>query len=64
MDEFPKTFADLVSEFSGSKSDWVGGKLIAFIDGLDRCLPENVISSLEELKLFLYEAPCMFVIGV
>lgn len=64
IDEFSKTFADLVSEFSGCKSDWVGGKLIVFIDDLDRCLPENVISSLEALKLFLDEAPCVFVIGV
>ena len=31
---------------------------------MDRCLPENVNSSLEELKLFLDEAPCVFVIGV
>ena len=64
IDEFSKTFADLVSEFSGSKSNWVGWKLIAFIKDLDRCLPENVNSSLEELKLFLDEAPCVFVIGV
>ena len=63
IDEFSKTSADLVSEFLGSKSDWVGGKLIVFIDDLDRCLPENVTPSLEALKLFLNEAPCVFVIG-
>ena len=64
IDEFSKTSADLVSEFLGSKSDWVGEKLIVFIDDLDRCLPENVTPSLEALKLFLNEAPCVFVIGV
>ena len=64
VDEFSRIFADLVGEFLEGNPKWVGGKLIVFIDDLDRCLPENVITSLEGLKLFLDEAPCVFVLGL
>jgi len=41
-----------------------GGKLVVFIDDLDRCLPENTIEILEAIKLFLDVSKCIFVIGV
>jgi len=41
-----------------------GGRLVVFIDDLDRCLPEKTIEILEVLKLFLDVPKCIFVIGV
>ena len=40
------------------------GKLVVFIDDLDRCLPEKTIEILEVIKLFLDVPKCIFVIGV
>lgn len=64
VDEFSETFAKLVKEFLSRVWQREDGKLVVFIDDLDRCLPENVISSLEALKLFLDEAPCVFILGL
>jgi len=41
-----------------------GGRLVVFIDDLDRCLPENAITVLESLKLFIGDANCIFVLGM
>ena len=41
-----------------------GGRLVVFIDDLDRCLPEKTIEILEVIKLFLDVPKCIFVIGV
>ncbi len=40
------------------------GKLVVFIDDLDRCLPEKTIEILEVIKLFLDVPKCIFMIGV
>ena len=40
------------------------GKLVIFIDDLDRCIPSNAITVLEALKIFLGKRKCVFVIGV
>ena len=40
------------------------GKLVIFVDDLDRCLPENAITVLESLKLFIGHAHCIFVLGM
>ncbi|MBD1936526.1 P-loop NTPase fold protein [Microcoleus sp. FACHB-68] len=40
------------------------GKLIIFIDDLDRCLPENALNVLEAIKLYLDYEKCVFFIGV
>jgi HEAT repeat protein len=40
------------------------GRLVIFIDDLDRCLPEKTIEILEVVKLFLDVPKCIFVIGV
>ena len=54
---FEDKFAEVVQEYAGDQ------KLVVFIDDLDRCLPENAITVLESLKLFLDKAPCVFVLG-
>jgi len=58
INKFEKHFDDLVTEYVGE-----GATLTVFIDDLDRCLPENAISVLEALKLYLDRASCVFVIG-
>jgi HEAT repeat protein len=40
------------------------GRLIVFVDDLDRCLPEKAIEILETIKLFLEAEKTVFVIGM
>lgn len=58
INNFEEAFSELVNEYTG------GGKLVIFIDDLDRCLPENAITVLESLKLFFAHAQCIFVLGM
>jgi len=59
IEGFEERFADVVKEYVGEK-----GRLVVFIDDLDRCLPEGEITVLESLKLFLDKSQCVFVIGL
>ena len=59
VEGFEDKFADVVKEYVGEE-----GRLVVFIDDLDRCLPEGAITVLESLKLFLDRSQCVFVIGV
>ncbi len=59
VEGFQDKFADVVKEYVGEE-----GRLVVFIDDLDRCLPEGAITVLESLKLFLDRSQCVFVIGV
>ena len=45
---------------------WVGkdGRLIVFIDDLDRCSPDKIPEILEALKLFTTTESCVYVMGV
>ncbi|HEY9205406.1 MAG TPA: P-loop NTPase fold protein [Candidatus Methanoperedens sp.] len=58
VNHFEKDFEEIVNLYTKN------GKLIVFIDDLDRCLPENAITVLESLKLFIGDAKCVFVIGM
>ena len=58
INNFEESFNDLVDDYTE------GGKLVIFIDDLDRCLPENAITVLESLKLFIGHAQCIFVLGM
>lgn len=54
--EFHSDFGSLLAETSVSK-------LVVFIDDLDRCTPETIISTLEAIKLFLFIENSAFVIS-
>ena len=59
INAFETDFKSIVDAYVGEK-----GKLIVFIDDLDRCLPENALAVLEALKLYLDQASCVFFIGL
>lgn len=54
--DFRKDFAELLHQ-SGIK------RLVVFIDDLDRCAPDNIIDTLEAIKLFLFVEGTAFVLG-
>jgi predicted KAP-like P-loop ATPase len=56
---FENVFKNAVQSYVGDD-----GRLMVFIDDLDRCLPENALSVLECLKLHLDQSNCIFVIGI
>lgn len=56
--DFEDEFRDLTQEYVGKN-----GRLVAFIDDLDRCIPEKTIDILEAIKLFLNVPLSVFVIG-
>src|SRR6185503_3397896 len=45
---------------------WVGpnGRVIVFIDDLDRCSPDRIAETLEALKLFVTTEGCVYILGV
>ena len=58
INQFESDFERLVDKYTNS------GRLVVFIDDLDRCLPENAITVLESLKLFIGNARCIFILGI
>jgi predicted KAP-like P-loop ATPase len=58
INKFEDAFSDLVNEYCGDK------KMVIFIDDLDRCIPENAVTVLESLKLYLDKSKCVFVLGL
>ena len=40
------------------------GRLVVFVDDLDRCLPEKAIEVLEAIKLFVDAPGCIFILGL
>jgi hypothetical protein len=59
INKFESTFDGLVKEYVGAE-----GKLVVFVDDLDRCLPENAVQILEAIKLYMDRTNVMFVLGV
>ena len=57
LEQFQREFQRIVTEH-------VPGKLVVFIDDLDRCVPEKALEVLETIKLFLDVQGCLFVLGL
>ncbi len=59
LNKFENIFSEIVNEYVGKN-----GRLIVFIDDLDRCIPKNAITVLESLKLYLDNSRCIFILGM
>ncbi|NJK69125.1 MAG: hypothetical protein HC941_23725 [Microcoleus sp. SU_5_3] len=59
INSFEAQFREIVKDYVSDN-----GRLVIFIDDLDRCLPENALTVLESLKLYLDNANCVFFIGL
>lgn len=60
LEQFQDKFRTLVEQHVTRD----GGRLVVFVDDLDRCLPEKAIEVLEAIKLFVDEPGCVFVLGL
>lgn len=58
VNEFEADFAEVVDTYTD------GGRLVLFIDDLDRCTPDAAITVLDALKLFLGSSSCVFVLAM
>jgi len=59
MEQFAEHFEKAIRLILGDE-----GRLIVFVDDLDRCLPEKAIEVLEAIKLFLDVRGTVFVLGM
>lgn len=62
LDQFESQFQNLL--YQHVINDKKSGRLIVFVDDLDRCLPQKAIQILEAIKLFLDVPGCIFVLGL
>jgi len=60
LEQFQNKFRILVEQHISNNN----GRLVVFVDDLDRCLPEKAIEVLEAIKLFLDAENCIFVLGL
>jgi formylglycine-generating enzyme required for sulfatase activity len=60
LDQFQDKFRTLVEQHVTNN----GGRLVVFVDDLDRCLPEKAIEVLEAIKLFVDAPGCIFILGL
>ena len=60
LEQFQNKFRTLVEQHVTNN----GGRLVVFVDDLDRCLPEKAIEVLEAIKLFVDAPGCVFVLGL
>ena len=59
MEQFERGFREAIKSVLGEN-----GRLIVFVDDLDRCLPEKALEVLEAIKLFLEAPGTVFVLGM
>lgn len=59
IEQLKSYFRDMVVNVVGSK-----GRLIIFIDDLDRCPPERIVNVLDSMKLFLDIPNCAYLLGL
>jgi hypothetical protein len=62
LDQFYRELGALLRKHGIGKD--AGRRLYVFVDDLDRCLPEEAVSALEAIKLFLDFEGCVFVLGM
>lgn len=63
LEQFQGRFKDLVKKYVIGRGEGEG-RLVVFVDDLDRCLPEKAVEVLEAIKLFLDVPGCAFVLGL
>ena len=63
LEQFQQNFALLVKTLLRAPGQ-PPGRLVVFVDDLDRCLPDKAISVLEALKLFLDVEGCVYVLAL
>ncbi len=63
LEQFQRNFALLIETLLQPTGE-ASGRLVIFVDDLDRCLPEKTIQVLEALKLFLDVPGCIFVLAL
>ncbi|WP_173054756.1 KAP family P-loop NTPase fold protein [Phytohabitans houttuyneae] len=59
LNRFEVDFAETVEQFVGEQ-----GRLVVFVDDLDRCTPAAALNVMEALKLFIGDARCVFVLAM
>lgn len=59
-DEFTTRFGKLIDKAEIG----VDGRLVVFVDELDRCAPDDVVATLVDLKTFLEAPRCVFIVAV
>lgn len=57
--EYERSFMQAVKDSVGED-----GRLVVFVDDLDRCTPEAALAVLEALKLFIGDARCVFILAM
>lgn len=63
LEQFQDRFRRLVEKYVIGRGEGKG-RLVVFVDDLDRCLPEKAVEVLEAIKLFLDVPGCAFVLGL
>jgi formylglycine-generating enzyme required for sulfatase activity len=61
LEQFQERFRRIVAETVVRNNN---GRLVVFVDDLDRCLPEKAIEVLEAIKLFVDAPGCVFLLGL
>ena len=59
-EEFERLFKDLVHDIQKTTDC---SRIVIFIDELDRCSPEQVVTALETIRTFLDIPPCIFIVA-
>jgi formylglycine-generating enzyme required for sulfatase activity len=64
LEQFQDKFKILIENYIHPFDKKNPGRLIVFVDDLDRCLPEKAVEVLEAIKLFVNVPGCVFLLGL